>query len=48
LPKLRLYKHIYDIENLYKASRNALKNKKSKHSEAKFWLGEDKEDDVGF
>ena len=43
MPNLHMYKHIYDIENLYKASHNALKNKKSKHSPAKFWLGEDKE-----
>ncbi len=38
-----MYENIYDLENLYKASHNALKNKKSKHSPAKFWLYEDKE-----
>jgi len=38
-----MYSNIYNIENLYKASHNALKNKKSKHSPAKFWLNEDKE-----
>lgn len=38
-----MYANIYNIDNLYKASHNALKNKKSKHSPAKFWLNEDKE-----
>jgi retron-type reverse transcriptase len=38
-----MYANIYDLENLYLASHNALKNKKSKHSPAKFWLNEDKE-----
>jgi len=38
-----MYANIYDLENLYLASHNALKNKKSKHSPAKFWLHEDKE-----
>lgn len=38
-----MYTNIYDLENLYRASHNALKNKKSKHSPAKFWLHEDQE-----
>jgi len=38
-----MYANIYDMDNLYKASHNALKNKKSKHSPAKFWLNEDRE-----
>ncbi len=40
---LSLYEQIYDINNLYKASKNALKGKKSKPSAAKFWLNEDRE-----
>jgi len=38
-----MYKQIYNLENLYKASYNALKGKKSKDSPAKFWFNEDKE-----
>jgi retron-type reverse transcriptase len=38
-----MYKKIYDIENLYLASHNALKGKKSKSSAARFWLYEDRE-----
>ncbi len=38
-----MYKAIYDIDNLYLASHNALKGKKSKVSAAKFWLYEDRE-----
>ena len=38
-----MYKEIYDIENLYLASHNALKGKKSKNSAARFWLYEDRE-----
>jgi len=38
-----MYKKIYDIDNLYKASHNALKGKKSKNSAARFWLHEDRE-----
>lgn len=38
-----MYENIYAVDNLYKASYNALKNKKSKYSPAKFWLNEDKE-----
>jgi len=38
-----MYKKIYDIDNLYLASHNALKGKKSKRSAARFWLYEDRE-----
>ncbi len=37
-----MYEDIYHIDNLYKASKNALKGKKSKATPAKFWLTEDK------
>lgn len=37
-----MYENIYSINNLYKASHNALKGKKSKQSPAKFWLNEDR------
>jgi len=40
---LRMYQNIYSLDNLYKAAHNALKNKKSKHAPAKFWLNEHKE-----
>ena len=36
-----MYENIYDLKNLYRASKNALKGKKLKHSAAKFWLHED-------
>lgn len=36
-----LYEQIYDIDNLYKASKKAMKGKKSKPTVAKFWLHED-------
>ncbi len=38
-----MYEKIYSIDNLYRASYNALKGKKSKRSAAKFWLEQDKE-----
>ncbi len=38
-----MYPTIISLENLYRASKNALKNKKSKQAPAKFWLHEDKE-----
>jgi len=38
-----LYTKIYDIDNLYKASKNAMKGKKSKSYVAKFWMNEDRE-----
>lgn len=38
-----MHKKIYDIENLYLASHNALKGKKSNTEVARFWLNEDKE-----
>lgn len=38
-----LYENIYVIENLYKASKSAMKGKKSKSYVAKFWLNEDTE-----
>lgn len=38
-----MYKDIYDLDNLYRASHNALKGKKSKSSAARFWLYEDRE-----
>jgi retron-type reverse transcriptase len=38
-----MYSAIYDRENLYQASRNALAGKKSTRSAAKFWLHEDRE-----
>ncbi len=38
-----VYSAIYDIDNLYRASHNALKGKKSKSSAARFWLYEDRE-----
>lgn len=38
-----LYEKIYDIENLYRASKAAMKGKKSKSYVAKFWLNEDRE-----
>ncbi|MEA2019316.1 MAG: reverse transcriptase/maturase family protein [Campylobacterota bacterium] len=40
-----LYSKIYDIDNLYKASKDAMKSKKSKNYVAQFWLNEDKEID---
>ena len=36
-----LYEQICDIDNLYKASKKAMKGKKSKPTVAKFWLHED-------
>lgn len=38
-----MYQQIYALENLYKASKKAMKGKKSTPSVAKFWLNEDKE-----
>ncbi|MEA2049647.1 MAG: reverse transcriptase domain-containing protein [Campylobacterota bacterium] len=38
-----MYDKICDINNLYKASKDAMKGKKSKKYVAKFWLNEDKE-----
>jgi len=38
-----MYDSIISIDNLYQASKNALKNKKSKHAPAKFWLHQDRE-----
>jgi len=40
-----LYSKISDIDNLYKASKDAMKGKKSKKYVAKFWLNEDREID---
>ncbi len=40
--KIKMYSIIISLENLYQASKNALKNKKSKQAPAKFWLHEDK------
>jgi len=37
-----LYEQIYEIDNLYKASKKAMKGKKSKPTVAKYWLYEDK------
>jgi len=38
-----LYSKIYDIDNLYRASKKAMKGKKSSQSVACFWINEDKE-----
>ncbi len=38
---LSLYQQIYDLENVYKASKKAMKGKKSKPHIAKWWLNED-------
>lgn len=38
-----LYEKIYDIDNLYLASKKALKGKKSTSSAARFWMDEEKE-----
>ncbi|OQX58232.1 MAG: hypothetical protein B5M52_05815 [Helicobacteraceae bacterium 4484_230] len=38
-----LYEKIYDMDNLYAASKAAMKGKKRKGYVAKFWLNEDKE-----
>jgi retron-type reverse transcriptase len=38
-----MYEKIISLDNLYKASHNALKGKKSTPSAAKFWLHEDEE-----
>lgn len=37
-----MYAQIYDLENLYRSSHNALKGKKSKGTAAKFWFHQDK------
>lgn len=38
---MSLYEQIYDIDNLYRASKKAMRGKKSKPTVAKFWLYED-------
>ena len=38
-----LYAKIYDIENLYRASKLAMRGKKRRENVAKFWLNEDRE-----
>jgi len=38
---LSLYEQIYQMDNLYLASKNAMKGKKSKSAVAKFWFYED-------
>lgn len=43
---MTMYEQIISIDNLYKASHNALKGKKSTPSAAKFWLHEDTQIDA--
>jgi len=38
-----LYEKIYNLDNLYAASKAAMKGKKRKGYVAKFWLNEDRE-----